>query len=229
MVKKHTAVIVAAGSSRRMKQGNKMTMPIAGIPVLARAMMQYQAADSISEIIVVTKKELFDTVADYAHRYNIGKFSRCVEGGADRQHSVLNGVTAAEDAEIISIADGARPFTSPAHIDTVANQAKADGAAILCVPATDTIKQIRDGKIVSTPPRKNLVQAQTPQTFVRDFYYPLLKKSIDDGIAVTDDSSIVESYGYTVTPVIGSYDNIKITTAEDLDLAERIAAQEEQK
>ena len=223
------AVIVAAGSSRRM-QGicqDKLLLSIAGIPVLARTLINYQNAHSIDEIYVVTRPELFETVEGFAKTYGISKFRGCTAGGATRQHSVQNGVALCKTAHTVAIADGARPFTKSDDIDRVTLAAKKHGGAVLCVPAKDTVKILSaDGFIDCTPPRSTLMLAQTPQTFRRQEFADLIARSIEENQAVTDDASIFEIYDKKVMPVVGNYDNIKITTQEDIALAETIAGKE---
>lgn len=224
----NTAIIVAAGHSTRMKNaGNKLFLSVGGVPILAHTLLRYEKAKSINSIIVVTRPELFENVKKIVTEYHITKFQSCTEGGKSRQQSVYNGILAAANADIVSIADGARPFTRPDDIDRVSAAAEKDGGAIMCVSVKDTIKQTKNGKIVLTPPREQLLQAQTPQTFDRKILLPLMERALKEKVEVTDDASILEQYGFTVTPVIGSYDNIKITTDDDMILARQIAAKEE--
>ena len=227
----NVAIIVAAGASRRMGAAcaDKLMLKIHGTEVLARTMLQYQRAASIDRIIVVTGKERFKAVERIAMEYNISKFSGLTEGGETRQHSVQNGLKLCSEAEIVSIADGARPFTKPKHIDQVSAAAEEHGGALLCVPLKDTVKVLAaDGLVAHTPPRETLLAAQTPQAFKQKLFTELMQRAIDENKAVTDDASIFEAYGQAVYHVIGDYDNIKITTAEDISLAEAIAKKEDQ-
>lgn len=227
---KVAALIVAAGSSRRMAGacGDKLLLNIQGIPVLARTLIRYEKAETVDEIYVVTRPELFDTIKQYAKDYNIQKFAGCTAGGATRQHSVQNGLALCKDAAFVAIGDGARPFTKSKDIDRVTLAAKQHGGALLCVAVKDTIKLLSpDGFVDHTPPRAQLMQAQTPQTFQKDIFETLMEQSIQDGKEVTDDASIFEMYGKKVMPVVGDYDNIKITTEEDIALAETIAGKED--
>lgn len=229
MKQRTAAVIVAAGSSRRMQGvcGDKLLLPVGGIPVLARTLINYQKAKSIDEIFVVTRPELFDTVSTFAEEYGITKFISCAAGGETRQHSVQNGLALCDNATVVAIADGARPFTKPEHIDAVTNAAIVHGGALLCVPAKDTVKVIgEDGFVKTTPPRATLMLAQTPQTFCKETFSKLMERSMAEQKEVTDDASIFEAYGHRVLPVLGDYDNIKITTAEDIAMAETIAGKE---
>lgn len=230
MKQQAAAIIVAAGSSRRMRGvcADKLLLKIKDREVLARSMQCYEKAESISEIYVVTRPQLFDTVKSLADRYHIGKFAGCCAGGPTRQHSVQNGLALCPHAKLVAIADGARPFTKPADIDRVTDAAAEHGGALLCVAVKDTIKILApDGTVDHTPPRAALLQAQTPQTFQREIFSQLMERSINEKREVTDDTSILEMYGQKVIPVIGDYDNIKITTQEDIVLAEAIAEKEE--
>ena len=223
------AVIVAAGSSRRMGEAckDKLMLKVDGTEVLARTMLAYQKAQSIEKIYVVTSSHNIDLVKEFAAKYGIDKFGGVCEGGSSRQLSVQKGLELCNDAQYVAIADGARPFVAPKDIDRVSQAAKEHGGAALCVPVKDTIKVLSpDGTVDHTPKRAALLAAQTPQTFRRDVFAPLLTRAINEGREVTDDCSIYEIYGKKVMPVIGSYDNIKITTAEDIVQAEAIAGKE---
>ncbi len=225
----NVAIIVAAGASRRMGTAcaDKLMLKIGGKEVLARTMLQYERAASIHQIYVVTSKERFAAVERLAKEYNICKFAGVTEGGATRQLSVQNGLRLCPEANIVSIADGARPFTKSEHIDAVTAAAAEHGGALLTVPVKDTIKILSPvGFVDSTPPRDTLLAAQTPQAFDRVRFAALMERAIAENKSVTDDASIFEMYGQAVYPVIGDYDNIKITTAEDIALAEAIAGKE---
>jgi len=225
----NVAIIVAAGSSRRMGEvcTDKLMLKIGGKEVLARTLLQYEKAASVDGIVVVTSRERFEAVERIVKEYNITKFLKVTEGGQTRQHSVQNGLSACPEADIVSIADGARPFTKPEHIDAVSAAAANHGGALLCVPLKDTVKMLSpDGFADHTPPRDRMLAAQTPQTFKRSLFAKLMQRAFKDGKAVTDDASVFEAYGQRVFPVIGDYDNIKITTVEDIALAEAIAGKE---
>lgn len=225
----NVAIIVAAGTSQRMGAlcTDKLMLKIEGIEVLARTMLQYERADSIDQIYVVTCKERFAAVEHLVKKYNISKFSAMTEGGATRQHSVLNGLNLCPEADIVSIADGARPFTKPEHIDAVSAAAATYGGALLSVPVKDTVKILSpDGFVDSTPRRDSLLLAQTPQSFNRAHFAVLMERAIAENKSVTDDASIFEMYGQKVYHVVGDYDNIKITTPEDIAIAEAIARKE---
>ncbi len=225
----NVAIIVAAGSSSRMGNAcaDKLMLKINGTEVLARTMLQYQRACSIDRIYVVTSKERFSAVEQLARKYGIEKFAGLAEGGKTRQHSVQNGLKLCKEADIVSIADGARPFTKPELIDKVSAAAEAHGAALLCVPVKDTLKVLSpDGSIDHSPDRSTLLAAQTPQAFKQKLFADLMERAIKEGKVVTDDASVFEIYGQKVYPITSDYENIKITTPEDIILAKAIAGKE---
>ena len=200
-----TAVIVAAGSSRRMG-ADKLFLPLAGIPVLVRTLLQFQACDSIDEIIVVTREDKLAEVADYCKRYGITKATKILQGGKERVES-------------------SAAFTTPALITATVDAAKKYGAAAPAVPVKDTIKVAENGIVTDTPDRSKLFAIQTPQVFSADLIKGALTKAIRDKTPVTDDCSAVEAMGYPVHLVDGSYRNIKITTQEDMIVSQAYLAE----
>ena len=220
-----TAVIVAAGSSRRMG-ADKLFLPLAGIPVLVRTLLQFQACDSIDEIIVVTREDKLAEVADYCKRYGITKATKILQGGKERVESSAAGVFEADrHSAYIAISDGARPFTTPALITATVDAAKKYGAAAPAVPVKDTIKVAENGIVTDTPDRSKLFAIQTPQVFSADLIKGALTKAIRDKTPVTDDCSAVEAMGYPVHLVDSSYRNIKITTQEDMIVSQAYLAE----
>ncbi len=221
-----TAVIVAAGSSRRMG-ADKLFLDIAGVPVLVRTLLQFQNCDSITEIIVVTREDKLDEVADYCKQYGITKAAKIVLGGKERIESSAAGVFEADrHSEYIAISDGARPFITPALIDSTVEAARKFGAAAPAVPVKDTIKSAENGVVTGTPDRSKLFAIQTPQVFQADLIKGALTKAMREQIPVTDDCSAVEAMGHPVHLVDGDYRNMKITTQEDLVISEAFLAKE---
>lgn len=215
-----TAVIVAAGSSRRMG-ADKLFLPLAGIPVLVRTLLQFQACDDVDEIIIVTRADKLTEVADYCRRYGITKATKILQGGKERVESSAAGVFEADrHSAYIAISDGARPFVTPELISAVIVDAKRFGAAAPAVHVKDTIKTAENGVVIDTPDRSKLFAIQTPQVFSADIIKGALTKAIRDHVPVTDDCSAVEAMGYPVHLVEGSYRNIKITTQEDLIISQ---------
>lgn len=215
-----TAVIVAAGSSRRMG-ADKLFLPLAGVPVLVRTLMQFQKCDDVDEIIVVTRADKLVEVADYCKQFEIDKVTKVLQGGKERVESSAAGVFEADrHSEFIAIADGARPLVSPKLISDTLKAAKKYGAAAPAVPVKDTIKTAENGLVTGTPDRSKLYAIQTPQIFSAAIIKGALTKAMRENIPVTDDCSAVEAMGHPVYLVEGSYKNLKITTQEDLIVSE---------
>ena len=219
-----SAIIVAAGSSTRMGGEDKQMIELLGIPVLARTMLAFEHCEDISEIIVVTKKQSFAAVYGFAEKYGITKFVKAVEGGESRSESVRNGVYAiSEKADFVAIQDGARPLVTPEEISRCAEDAVRCGGAVLAVPVTDTIKYGRkNGFVEYTPAREKLFAAQTPQIFSAEIYKAAMERAFKELGNWTDDSRIFENDGRKVFITEGSRTNIKITSPEDVMIAEAI-------
>lgn len=219
-----TAVIVAAGSSRRMG-ADKLFLPMAGVPVIVRTLMQFQSCRSIDEIIIVTREDKLVEVADYCKQFGITKATKILQGGNERVESSAAGVFEADrHSEFIAIADGARPLVTPELITAAVDAARKYGAAAPAVPVKDTIKTAENGLVTGTPDRSKLFAVQTPQVFRADIIKGALTKCIRENIPVTDDCSAVEAMGHPVYLVEGSYSNIKITTQEDLIISQAYLA-----
>lgn len=220
-----TAVIVAAGNSQRMGR-DKIMMPLGGRPVIAYALSAFQKCEHIDEIIVVTRPERLQDIADICHDDHIDKISKIIVGGKTRAQSALLGVLeASERATLIAIHDGARPFVSEALIDRTVNSAKQNHAVAPAVYATDTVRIVNaKGTTVSTPDRDTVALIQTPQVFDADIIKNALTKAVKNNLRITDDCSAVEAAGVKVTVVAGEQTNIKLTSAMDAYLAEKILA-----
>ncbi len=214
------AIIVAGGSSQRMKGINKLLHPILGIPVIARTLMAYENCTSIGGIYIACRKEDMSDIQSICDRYGIIKLKAIVEGGATRSQSVKNAFDAVDrNFEQVAIADGARPLITPLLIDKVLEEAMRCGAALCALPVTDTIKIADDDRFIcSTPERSKLWAAQTPQIFKRELYAAALEKGGD----FTDDCALVESVGAKVKIVEGDPNNIKITHPIDIIIAEAL-------
>lgn len=215
------AVIVAAGNSTRMQSGgvSKLLMKVNGEPVLRRTLRAFDRAACIDEIVVVTRPVDFEDVKKAAE--GIAKPIRITEGGKERQDSVSNGVALVKDADFIAVHDGARPMITPALIEKVCADGVKYGAATLAVPVKDTVKEADSEEFVhATPDRSKLRAIQTPQVFS----LPLYKKALDIAAAAgkkyTDDCQLIENAGGKVYLTMGDYRNIKITTPEDIAVAE---------
>jgi len=215
----NTAIIVAAGSGTRFRSDTpKQFIEIAGKPVIAYTLERFEAAPSVNSIVLVLAP---DQVASFDASASL-KVTKVVAGGSTRAASVANGLAAAcSETEIIAVHDGARPLVTVDEIERTIAKAKKTGAACLVAPVTDTIKSVREGRIVETLDRDRLRRALTPQTFRID----VLKKAfegVDLNEKITDECSLVEKIGLPVAIVEGSSRNIKITHPEDLILAEAL-------
>lgn len=221
------AIIAAAGAGTRMASDRpKQFLLLAGTPVIFHTLKVFEQCDSIDEVIVVLPAEESAGFLSLAGKIGVRKLARVVPGGATRADSVKRGLMAIRSAtaEIVVVHDGVRPFVTVEEIESTIAAAKADGAAILVAPITDTIKQVGDEAVVKTLDRGALRRALTPQCF----RYELLREAYEhadvNDPSLTDESALVEQLGKRVSIVEGSPRNIKITTAEDLAIAEAILA-----
>ena len=224
------AVIVAAGSSRRMGGENKLLLPLCGKPVLAHTMAAFQACDAIRDILLVCREQDMDTYRALAEANGITKLRTLTRGGDTRTESVLAGVSAApETCALVAVHDGARPLVSDEVITQAVTEAAKSGAAAPVVPVKDSIKRIENGKIAADVPRDTLSAVQTPQVFRRDMLLRALQDAAANGRSFTDDCAAVEALGQTVSATQGSYENIKVTTPEDIAVAEAFMHRRESK
>ncbi len=226
-----SAIIVAAGSSARMGGEDKIFMEISGVPVIARSMLAYENCEDISEIVVVTKESSVEKIKALSEEYGIKKLSEIVLGGNTRAESVKNGIYAvSENAEFVAIHDGARPLITPNDISRCAADAFNCGGAVLAIPVTDTVKYgKKNGFVEYTPAREKLFAAQTPQIFDLGIYKTAMEKAFRDLSDWTDDSRIFENDGRRVYLTPGARYNIKITSPEDIPIAEALLKAREQK
>lgn len=217
------AVIVAAGSASRMKK-DKIVLPLDGIPCICRTLLAFEKAETVKEIIVVTRKDLMPVIDGFAAEYGISKYKTSVEGGSCRQESAARGFFAADTScNFIAVHDGARPLISPEEIDGVNREAFACGSSICATKVKDTVKVMDgDGFVEKTFDRSSLVAVSTPQTFSREIYSEMVKNFSSQFDRFTDDSGMAEALGYKVKLYFCSYSNIKITTPEDIPVAEEL-------
>jgi 2-C-methyl-D-erythritol 4-phosphate cytidylyltransferase len=214
------AVIVGAGSSRRMGR-DKVFMSLAGKPLLAWSVDTCQNCKLIDQIVIVLNETKLNLGRGLAKDRRWSKLVEICAGGKRRQDSVRQGLNELEDCDWIIIHDAARPFLTSDLIDDGLEAAQTTGAAVAAVPIKDTVKLGGSDMIVSkTLNRQELWAVQTPQIFRFDIIAEAHEQVKED---VTDDASMVEHLGYKVRLYMGSYNNIKITTPEDLALAELIA------
>lgn len=218
-----SAVVVAAGNSRRMNGVNKLFAEIGGIPVLAHSLITLNESDYISEIIVVCKSEDMVQVGKICKDFELDKVKKVVLGGDTRIISSLCGLAEiSKKAELAAVHDGARPFVSHEVISDAVITARSYGAAVPGIPVRDTVKIIVSGQAVSTPERNQVYAIQTPQVFPADILRAALEDALKNGLDMTDDSSAVERLGYKVSVSRGEDVNIKITTLNDLAFGEVI-------
>lgn len=225
------AVIVAAGSSQRMGgEDSKQFVPLLGIPAIVRTLLAFEASREVESCVVVCRAEDRARMRSLAERYGVRKVSAFVAGGTTRQRSVAAGLAALpREAAWIAVHDGARPLVTPEEIDACVRDARRCGASALCVPAKDTLKLIDGGGFaVSTPPRERLRAVQTPQIFERAVYERALRLAEERGEDYTDDCQLLEREGLRVHLLPGGYDNIKLTTPDDVPAAEAILRRREE-
>ena len=219
-----SAIVLAGGRGKRMNyHKSKQFIEIKGKPVLVYTLEKFIYNKSIDEVILVLPEDEVDYCKkEVLQKYSL-KVDRIVIGGKERQDSVFNALEAMEKADIVLIHDGARPFISEKIIEEGIKYAHRYGAAAPGVTPKDTIKVKNEDNIsVDTPDRNMLVAVQTPQCFKYDEIYQCHRKIKEENAIVTDDTSVVERYGHKVYLYEGDYTNIKITTPEDLILAERL-------
>lgn len=218
-----SAIIVCAGNSSRMGGVNKILLPLGEHLVIGVTMQAFQQCESIKEIIIVARESDIPAIRAEAEAAGITKLTAFAVGGDTRQKSVINGVRCASaDTELIAIHDGARPLVCPEHIEKAVRDAGVFGGAALGVPVKDTIKMVEDGLITDTPPRKLLYITQTPQVFNRRLYFEGIDFALEHSLDFTDDCQLVEAIGGKIAMTTGDYTNIKITTQEDIRLAETL-------
>ena len=222
------AIIAAAGAGTRMASDRpKQFLLLAGTPVIFHTLKVFEQCDSIHEVIVVLPAEESAGFLSMAGKIGLRKVARVVPGGATRAESVKRGLVAIRSAtaEIVAVHDGVRPFVTVEEISNTVAVAQTDGAAILVAPVTDTIKQVSDRSVVKTLDRGGLRRALTPQCFRYELLREAYQRADVNDPSLTDESALVEQLGHSVSVVEGSARNIKITTAEDLGVAEALLKQ----
>jgi 2-C-methyl-D-erythritol 4-phosphate cytidylyltransferase len=218
-------VIVAAGRGTRFGAPGKVLLELGGRPILTYSLDAAEAATSVSEIVIVAGEH---TQVEIQRTVDCGPWAKIrsiVLGGERRQDSVLAGLNAVSgDIDIVAIHDAARPFVTAELFDLSVDLAVLEGAAIVAVPVTDTLKRVRDGRIEATVPRDDLWAAQTPQAFTRSVLDRCFELAAERGLDVTDEARLAELLGVAVGIVPGSSRNLKITRPEDLAIGEALIA-----
>lgn len=218
-----SVILACGGSSSRMGGNNKLLMKIGGLTVIERTILAFDDIEDVGEIIISCPENFKDDF--YRNVTSVFKKEiRFVAGGPTRQLSVANAFRACDPASrLVCIHDGARPLISEETIRLALADGEKYGSAIVCVPCKDTIKvSDGNGRIVETPPRNRLFSAQTPQVFTYDAYKEAVGFSETCGFDFTDDSQLLEAMGISTHITVGEYSNIKITTPEDIPLAEQL-------
>ena len=228
----NSAIIVAAGTGSRMNLPDgqtKQTLEIEGVPVIVRTVLQFEACEDIDEIILVIRREEFDIYKGYYKKYNFKKVTHIVAGGETRQKSVLNGLTRVnKDADFVTIHDGVRCLITPEMISEVCTCAYHYGAATAVSRPCDTLKLSEDGSFIKeTVDREKIYHAQTPQIFKYDMYRAAALSAKKDDFEATDDNSLVERMKFKIYMCDLGRENIKITTKEDIFVAEAILKRRE--
>lgn len=217
-------IVVAAGSGSRMGATmKKQYLPLAGVPILVRSLQTLAACPSVARIVLVVAKEDIEFVRDLLREHQVGKIGAVVPGGAERQDSVRHGLQALlPQTDVVAIHDAARPLVTVEEVEDVLLAARESGAATLGVPVKDTIKRVQFEIVNETLDRRELWAVHTPQAFRRKWLEEAHVRSLEQGGVGTDDASLVEWIGYPVQMVAGHYTNLKITTPEDLIIAEAL-------
>ncbi len=225
---KVVAVVPAGGTGKRMGAGTpKQFLMLDGVPMMLHSLRALERAPGVAEVVLVVPKQERDrALTEVVERYGLKKVLKVVPGGATRQESVHHGLNEVDaDVEIVVVHDAVRPFVTVDLIERSIEAARKYGGAIAAVPMKDTPKQAGpDGLIQRTLDRAGLWLAQTPQTFRRAVVVEAYRKAEIEHVRATDDAALVERLGHKVGIVQGGWENIKITTPEDMIVAEAILA-----
>lgn len=216
------AIVPAAGIGKRFGKGtNKPFATLGDKPLIIWAVEALQSLPEVAEIIPAVKETDIKLCRRLFEDYSITKIKRIAPGGRERQDSVFNGLTLIQDkTALVLVHDGVRPLIEPSVIKKVLQQLNGCDGVVVGVPLKDTVKEVTDGIVRSTPERNKLWAIQTPQAFHFKTLYAAYEKAAADSFYATDDSALVERYGGKIKVIQGSYTNIKVTTPEDLLIAE---------
>lgn len=222
-----TAIVPAAGSGIRLGAGtSKPFVKLADKPLVLWTLTALELVEEIAEIIPVFSEADHKQGLKIIDESGLKKIKRVAVGGRERQDSVYNALKLVEDSGVILIHDGARPLIEPELIKTAIASLRGFDGVVVAVPVKDTVKESDDrGVILKTPDRRSLWAAQTPQIFPLKTILSAYEDAILKGVKATDDASLVERRGGRVKLVMGSYMNIKVTTPDDIELAERFLYQ----
>jgi 2-C-methyl-D-erythritol 4-phosphate cytidylyltransferase len=219
----YQVIIPAAGQGKRMGAGkNKLLLELNSIPVFIHSLKVFEEDELCDGIILAIHPQDEAEFNSLLKKYGVKKVLELVPGGKERQDSIYNALKTVKGDGIILVHDAARPFIRKEHIHGLLDTALETGAAIIGVQAKDTMKTVRDDVVMATVERSSLWAVQTPQAFRFSVLYRAYEQAEKDGFIGTDDSSLVERISHPVTMVEGDYDNIKLTTKEDLFFAQAI-------
>jgi len=215
----------------------KQFLELDGMPLIIFTLRRLAACASITEFLIATRTDDVVSLQDRVARAGLGRPARVIHGGDTRQQSVANALAQVDPAtEIVLVHDAVRPFVTVEQIDRVIAEARARGAAILGIPAIDTVKEVKRASlpedvalISATIPRERIVLAQTPQAFSYQLLRDAFRKAEQDGVTASDEAALVERMGRDVFVVLGSERNLKITRPADMELARFYLAQERQR
>jgi len=221
---KTAALIVAGGQGRRLGGSvKKQFLHVLGKPLLAITIEKFQNCPAIDVIILVVPEAELALCERRVRDWQAGKVEQIIAGGDERHHSVRNGLAVVSaDTRWVAIHDGVRPMVTAAQIVATLDAARETGAAILAVPARDTIKEVCEGRVTATLDRQRLVQVQTPQVFRKEIILEAYRQAFASGNFSTDDAALVEKIGIPVRVIHGDYRNIKVTSADDLLIVEAL-------
>lgn len=223
-----TAILPAAGMGTRMGgETPKQFLELDGSPILLHTLRRLASCDAITEIILATRADEIQRMEERCRQEKFRQTVHVVKGGATRQESVAAALEhVGDDVELVAVHDAVRPFVTREQVSRVIDEARKCGAAILGVPAMDTVKEVKRSSlpqdvalITGTIPRERVVLAQTPQVFLTKLLKEAFAKAAADGVNASDEAGLVERLGYDVHVVHGTERNIKITKPSDMDLA----------
>ncbi|MDE0582909.1 2-C-methyl-D-erythritol 4-phosphate cytidylyltransferase [Planococcus sp. A6] len=222
---KYTVVLPAAGSGKRMKADrNKLLLELSGKPIFIYTLEVFDRDPDCEGMWLAVKEDERELIEKYVKHYGIKKVKGYAAGGAERQDSVRAGLEMARQSEVVLVHDAARPFISPAVIRELVERANESGAAIAGVPVKDTIKKVREGVTTETVDRAELWMIQTPQAFRYELLMEAAQRAQADGFLGTDEAMLVERMGHPVQIVESTYENVKMTTPDDLIYGKAILA-----
>lgn len=226
----YKAIVLAAGQGKRMKAGfNKQLIELNEVPLIIHSLRLFELDEWCKEIVLVISESEREIMQQLLDQFGLKKVGQLISGGLERQDSVYAGLQALHSSGNVLIHDGARPFVKRETIHKIVMEVEKQGGAIAAVPVKDTIKKVDGTQIVKTVERSNLWAAQTPQGFQYDIVMNAHEDAIASGYKGTDDASLVERLGHTVSIVESDYLNLKLTTEEDLLFAEVILKMKENK